>query len=554
MNISELNQSIDTLAARAKLSRNSSFAAWYAINFGALDEDDALEAAAVDGGNDQGIDIVYTDEQFQKIFILQSFVPGSDASFEKATKIEKWNALIASIPYIKNTDLLRESGRNDLAALIDEAKNANPSFQITLGLISLGKTNPDIRRSVSAAAQLHEDLNFFFSSQEDILKEYQVLIEDEGGVAEDRIKFTTGFFKDEGAYGEAYIGSISAQELSRLHRVHSQKLFSGNIRLFLGSRKGGINEKIIKTAKEKPDHFWALNNGITIVADSITENNDESITVKRFSIVNGCQTTSCLVNAGSEGEKAKVLARVIAAKAGSKNDIVLYNNSQNAIKIWAVRAADDTQEILKKQLKEVGIEYAPKQEGSKKQKSEKIIELDKIAQFLASTKQEFLIQAINNKAELFEEPYTKIFRKGITPQEVLMAWEIGRISDELRSKQLDSMDKDSYAGLLGVQSTLWIIYTTYKLIEKHSNVKSTHITTNKIIQDEFTSSLKKYVSKAVELYYNEAVNTYDPEEYGSFKSTLRSNKFLEKVTTKMAMKINSIKGLPNLENTAKSIK
>lgn len=554
MNIQELLESIDSLAARAKLSRNSAFAAWYAINFGGLDEDDALEAASVDGGNDQGIDIIYADEQYQKIFILQSFVPGSDSGFEKSTKLEKWNALVGSIPYVTNPTLLRESGRNDLADLIEEIKENNPNFQLSFGLISLGVMNSEINRSVSATQSIHNDLHFFFISKEEIINDYQALIEDEGGVPEDKISFTNGFIKDIGSYGESYIGSISALELIRLHNAHPQKIFSGNIRLFLGSRKGGINEKIIKTAKEKPDHFWALNNGITIVADSISEDTASSIIVKRFSIVNGCQTTSCLVSAGNDGKNAKVLARVIAAKSGSKNDIVLYNNSQNAIKIWAVRAADDTQEILKKRLKEVGIEYAPKQKGSKKQNGENIIELDKIAQYLAASRQEFLIQSINNKAELFEEPYTKIFKKGMQPQEVLIAWTIGTLADCIRSEQLEKMDKDEYSGLLSVQSTLWIVYTTYKLIEKFSNIKSEQITLKKILTSEFESSLRKYVQKALELYYNEAVNTYDNSEYGSFKSTLRSNKFLDKVTTKLAMKINNVRGLPNLENTAKSIK
>jgi len=35
------------------------------------------------------------------------------------------------------------------------------------------------------------------------------------------------------------------------------------------------------------------------------------------------------------------MARVIAAKSGLRNDIVRYNNSQNAVRIWTVRAADD---------------------------------------------------------------------------------------------------------------------------------------------------------------------------------------------------------------------
>lgn len=144
--------------------------------------------------------------------------------------------------------------------------------------------------------------------------------------------------------------AVSAEELQRLHKRHNDELFAGNIRLFLGARKGGINEQIIKTAKEEPGAFWALNNGITIVADTVdaiaSENGSSSFKLKRFSIVNGCQTTSSLVQAKASS-KAKVLARIIAAKSSIRTDIVRYNNSQNAVRIWSVRSADNIQQTLR---------------------------------------------------------------------------------------------------------------------------------------------------------------------------------------------------------------
>jgi hypothetical protein len=125
------------------------------------------------------------------------------------------------------------------------------------------------------------------------------------------------------------VGSVSAAELQRLHKAYPQELFSGNIRLFLGARKGGINEQIIKTAKEHPGLFWALNNGVTIVADTIGAQSEGAIrrvNLKRFSIVNGCQTTSSLVHADAP-PNAKVLVRIIADKQSIITDIVRYNNS-----------------------------------------------------------------------------------------------------------------------------------------------------------------------------------------------------------------------------------
>lgn len=85
---------------------------------------------------------------------------------------------------------------------------------------------------------------------------------------------------------------------------------------------------------------------------------------------------------------------MIAAKVGLKNEIVRYNNSQNAVKIWTVGAADDIQEQLRKEFSSAGINYAPKQEGSRKKKNQSIIELDKVTQYLASSNISFKLSII----------------------------------------------------------------------------------------------------------------------------------------------------------------
>jgi hypothetical protein len=53
-----------------KITRNRAFAAWFAINFFDLEEDEALESAAADGGNDQGVDIAFADASRQEIIVL----------------------------------------------------------------------------------------------------------------------------------------------------------------------------------------------------------------------------------------------------------------------------------------------------------------------------------------------------------------------------------------------------------------------------------------------------------------------------------------------------
>lgn len=552
--LSDILTSIDELAARGQVTREKAFAAWYAINFYSIDEDDALDAASADGGNDQGIDLVFVDEASESLMVIQAHCPGNNS---KPTPKPKWDAVLASIPYIKNPKALREAGRGDLADLIESASKDHRDLSLTLGLISLGKKSEAIASAASVSKRGDPEASYFYSAQDEIIAQYKAIILDGGGITEDHIDFHAGFFEDKGEYGRAIVGSVSAAELQRLHNSYPQELFAGNIRLFLGARKGGINEQIIKTAKEHPGLFWALNNGVTIVADTIESDPDNRINrinLKRFSIVNGCQTTSSLVHAEAP-PSAKVLVRIIAAKQNIRTDIVRYNNSQNAVRIWSVRSADNIQKSLRKEFESIDVNYAPKLEGARRKKDLQIIELDKVAQFLASGHAEYLIPAIANKGQLFDEPYQTIFFKGITAKDVYLAWLVGNLSESKRQELQSELKDDDNSGLLGVTSTYWISYTARKLIDKQNSFSSSAVTLKCMSKPEFSSALSKYVSASAEAFWDAAVDAYD-DDFGSFKSALRSSAFFKKVDSKLSLRINKIlsrKEVPDLKHVCKSV-
>jgi hypothetical protein len=118
---------------------------------------------------------------------------------------------------------------------------------LAIGLISLGTQSIEISASVKAHqdAKDKERITYFFSPQAEVIAKYKALVSSEEGISEEVLTFSGPHIEDRGAYGKAWIGSVSATELQRLHGVHGDKLFAGNIRLFLGARKGGINEQII---------------------------------------------------------------------------------------------------------------------------------------------------------------------------------------------------------------------------------------------------------------------------------------------------------------------
>lgn len=107
----ELIAAIDGLARRGGITRDRAVAAWYATTLLGIDEDDAIDAASVDGPEDAGCDFIFIDDDQETIYVLQGYV--SDRQ-EKSAAIKKWNALVAAISSIKDPVSFKHAGREDI--------------------------------------------------------------------------------------------------------------------------------------------------------------------------------------------------------------------------------------------------------------------------------------------------------------------------------------------------------------------------------------------------------------------------------------------------------
>ena len=96
---------------------------------------------------------------------------------------------------------------------------------------------------------------------------------------------------------DAYVGLLPGDEFLKLVSTTdgelNRELFYDNVRDFQGNNpvNNEINHTLADEARRR--NFPLLNNGVTIVARSITRRGD-SFTISDFQIVNGCQTTHVL--------------------------------------------------------------------------------------------------------------------------------------------------------------------------------------------------------------------------------------------------------------------
>lgn len=98
---------------------------------------------------------------------------------------------------------------------------------------------------------------------------------------------------------DSYMAIVPGAFLAKIYLDHGSRLLEGNVRAFLSVR-GKVNRKIRETIiGQHPENFFTYNNGISVVAHSITLSPDKSkiVAFNNFQIINGGQTTASLASA-----------------------------------------------------------------------------------------------------------------------------------------------------------------------------------------------------------------------------------------------------------------
>jgi hypothetical protein len=165
-------------------------------------------------------------------------------------------------------------------------------------------------------------------------------------------------FEVKGDDWHAYVTAFPLQFLRSQYSKHGTKLFSANVRDYLGSisSDANINNGIKKTAETEPENFWPYNNGLTILVNSFHSQTPASgkkrLIFSGMSIVNGAQTTGALATLiKAPPATAKVAVRMIKTENQEiLYNIIRYNNSQNKVAAADFRSTDQIQKRLRKEM------------------------------------------------------------------------------------------------------------------------------------------------------------------------------------------------------------
>lgn len=457
----------DALAARDDLAQygdNSVGLFALAVRFSLDDIHTVASESVTDGSDDKKCDLIYMDREEGVAIVAQCYWSTRKRSSAPANKAADLNTAVAwllqrPIPQLP-TRLrspameLRDSIKNGEIRRFEvwyihnlpESRNVESELDTVANTANtlLAALNPPKKITSSAAEVGTSRLDEWYrETLSPILVNDEIVIDIPDG------------FEIKKSNWSAYVAPIQARELHRLYKKHKTKLFSANVRDYLGSRKSdaNINNGIKNTAEQQPDDFWVFNNGVTVLTHSYSiEKTGKKLSLKLrgASIVNGAQTTGAIGSlTKAPSPNVLVPARFVStADSELVYSIIQYNNSQNKVTASDFRSTDRTQKRLRA---EVAAIPNAKYEGGRRGGHKDAIERNKnllpsytVGQALAALAQDPIV-AYNQKSEIWvaDKLYARYFNDDTSGVHIIFAYGLLRAVESAKKALVGKSRGDS---------------------------------------------------------------------------------------------------------------
>jgi len=481
-----------------------------------------------DGPDDKKCDLIYVNIDEGYAVIAQSYE--ADQISDRFPPSNKAADLNTAISWLFSLDLLALSDRirpaaNELHQAIKSKKIGTIYIWYVHNLNDKSKPVIDELKQVERTAKAAIRLNFKESEPINIhaqeigrqcLEDWYlsstipILVRDKFEIQ------LNGGYEIAGKDWKSYVTSVSAIWLYEIYKKYETKLFSANIRDYLGSRKSdsNINYNIQKTAQEDPDHFWAYNNGLTGIVNSYNIQSSKKGTkmiIEGLSIVNGAQTTGAIGNLRKEPPKeGQIPIRFVMCNNNEDiiNKIITYNNTQNEIKASDYRSNDTIQDRLRKEFGKIpNVTYLGGRRGGKNNaisRPQNIVSETTAAQALAAFNQDPIL-AYNSKSQIWlsDNLYFKYFNEGTHADHIIFVYSLLKALEN-KKLYLLNLEKSEKNELTNIQKQQLDFFnmrgSNYLLLAAISKCLESII--NQSISNSFSISFGPHVSpqQAIEIW------------------------------------------------------
>lgn len=398
--------------------------------------------AITDGYDDNGIDAVYFDKQARNLWLVQSkFIDSGTGGIDNGD-IEKF---AKGVKKLIDGDFSRFN--NKVKAKQDEILEAldDASVKIQILFAYTGKelSSHNYASINDLLTEQNDTEEILFFTDFNIDKAYKGLETGVGHMPINEDIFISNWGHIEEPY-KSYYGQITGTDLGILWSKYGRRLFTENIRNFLGN--SSVNDEIIKTVKSEPENFIYFNNGITILCDNIKKKplggSDKAIgafSCNGINVVNGAQTLGSIGSLNesnpTELDKVKVLVKFISLEEspeGFGQRITIATNTQNKVEKKDFVSLDGEQARIKLELKLENIDYHYKRTDERFLSDDTNYLLEEVAYSLASLwdNVDYSTMVKKESGRLWEDvtkaPYTDIFNQNVSAQKIMKALKIYR--------------------------------------------------------------------------------------------------------------------------------
>lgn len=447
-----------TQEERERNFQSRALAAYAIYKLGDADLDQAA-AAIVDGGGDGGIDAIFHSPTTNTLLVAQSKFIANGRGEPDLGNVTKFKTGLENLMQ-GNFDAFQTnaSWQRLLPAIESIFERGGLQVRAVLVYTGINLVSEDRRR-------LFEDLKRRFSPDSDYfdvsicslttVHDWLIGLDEGPGIPRANLTLLKpGWIRD--PYETVY-GVIPLEEIAGLYAQHGKRLIAANIRAYKGRTE--VNDQIVETLREEPQHFFYLNNGLTAFCERLEVHNldranmdSKRITAYGLSIVNGAQTlgslASCFVDHSQPLPNGLVFIKIISLERCLEDRdfaerITRSTNLQNQIGSRDFVALDEQQEMIANQLMLTGVSYNFKTDVERPQPDDSNFSLEEATTACACLEQQndcdFCARVLANRqslwsmdeiyppADLLRSRYAKVFRPDRSARTVWRAVQTQRL-------------------------------------------------------------------------------------------------------------------------------
>ncbi len=400
------------------------FVAWYLRNIYNLDENET-KYAVTDGTDDKCIDGVYIDDTNSIIHIIQGkYYKSSNVNAEPLREV------LSSWLQLKNLVKMQEGANTKLKQRLSDVSNAlDEDYDIEFELLiphELTKSAQDDLRIFQEQIGTTDEFSASLSivDEEELERRYDLSLGQEKPDIEYSIPLEIGkYINMKIANVNVIIAAVPLKECIKIPHIKDGTLFKKNVRQSLGLNNQ-VNKGIKDTIYNNSDKFFFYHNGITAICSKM-ELNDNNLTLKGLSVVNGCQSLNTILSCSEkvkEENGSYIMFRFYEVPDRETGDkISTSTNSQSAVKARDLRSNDKRVLAMKKAYEQKysnGCLLTKRGESKPASKDDQyVIDLELLGKYLI-TWQSQRPNIAYSPTKIFDKYFDQLFKKDYDPENI----------------------------------------------------------------------------------------------------------------------------------------